>query len=74
MQDKMLNINQIAEITGVERSSVYKDVRTGKFPKICKIATKKLVPKSVVFEHYGMCGDFSNVVKDRMIKSGLITS
>ena len=52
MQDKMLNINQIAEITGVERSSVYKDIRTEKFPKICKIATKKLVPKSVVYEHY----------------------
>lgn len=40
MQDKMLDINQIAEITGVERASVYKDIRTGKFPKICKIATK----------------------------------
>ena len=52
MQDKMLNINQIAEITGIERSSVYMDNRTEKFPKICKIATKKLVPKSVVYEHY----------------------
>lgn len=48
---KLLRVNQVAELTGLSSSSIYKQMREGNFPKSILITKRATAwPEEVIFD------------------------
>ena len=67
MKDKMLTLNEVADILGQAYPTAYSHARRGELGYVFKLGNNYRVPKSQLFKKLELVGNFDNHVEDRML-------
>ena len=60
MRDYLLGVDEVADALNVSRASAYHYLKSGEIPFSQKFCGKWVVPKSKLYEKFGLEGDFQD--------------